>query len=91
MGRGGLACAFDNADQGIHFVPEGLVILLRVGLGGECLALSKMGPYYKQEPGRALSLFPPSAETKFAELRMFVGVCKDGEEIPYSGAVLNMT
>ena len=89
--RGGLACAFNDPNQGIHFVPDGLVIPLRTGPGGERLALSKLGPYYKQEPDGTLSLFLPGVATKLAEMRMFVGVYKDEEEIPYSGAVLDMT
>ena len=35
VGRGRLACAFNNPDQGIHFGPDGLMILLRTGPGGE--------------------------------------------------------
>ena len=91
VGGGRLACAFDDPNQGIHFGPDGLVILLQAGLGGEWLALSKLGPYYKREPDRTSSLFPPGTATEFAELRMFVGVYKDEEEILYSGAVLDMT
>lgn len=91
VGGGGLACAFDDPDQGIHFGPDGLVIPLREGPGGERSASSKLGPYYEREPDGTSSLFPPGAATELAELRVFVGVYKDGQEIPYSGAVLDMT
>ena len=74
IGRGGLACAFNNPDQGIHFGPGGLMILLCAGPGGERSALSNLGPYYKQEPDGTLSLFLPGVTTKLAELRMLVGV-----------------
>ena len=55
------------------------------------MASSKLGPYYRREPDGTLSLFLPGAATKIVELRVFVEVYEDGEEISYSGAVLDMT
>lgn len=87
VGGGGLACTNDNPSFGISFGPDGLVIGLQPGR--ERWAQSKLGTYYERGPMEMRSLFDGACELK--ELKAFVGVYESGEDIPYSGAVLDMT
>ena len=87
VGGGGLACAQDEPNFGISFGPDGLVIGLQPGR--ERLAQSKLGPYFERGPEELSSLFGGSVE--LSELKVLVGCYEDGEEIPYSGGVLDMT
>lgn len=87
VGGGGLACARDDPGFGISFGPDGLVIGLQPGR--ERLAQSKLGPYFERGPQDLASLFGGS--TELVELKVLVGEYASGEEIPYSGGVLDMT
>ena len=82
-----MACAQDEPNFGISFGPDGLVIGLQPGR--ERLAQSKLGPYFERGPEELSSLFGGSVE--LSELKVLVGCYEDGEEIPYSGGVLDMT
>ena len=88
VGGGGLACTNDNPSFGISFGADGLVIGLQPGR--EKLAQSKLGPYYERGPEELRSLFEGFG-CELKELKIFVGVYEQGEDIPYSGAVLDMT
>lgn len=87
VGGGGLACARDDPDFGISFGPDGLVIPLQPGR--ERLAHSKLGPYFERGPQQLESLF--NGATELTELKVLVGRYEPGEDIPYSGGVLDMT
>jgi hypothetical protein len=87
IGGGGLACAKDDPDFGISFGPDGLVIGLQPGR--ERIAQSKLGTYYERGPEEIPSLFGGVAE--LSELKVLVGCYEEGEDIPYSGGVLDMT
>lgn len=87
---GGLACAKDDPDTGIWLGPDGLVVPLQQG-GQSKLAQSKLGTYFERDPQRRLSLFGESATVELTDLKVLVGVYNVGEEIPYSGAVLDFT
>ena len=88
VGGGGLACARDDPDFGISFGPDGLVISLLQGR--EKLAQSKLGPYFERGPEDLSSIFEGGA-AELSELKVLVGKYDVGEEIPYSGGVLDMT
>lgn len=88
VGGGGLACANDDIDTGIWLGADGLVIPLTSGR--EKLAQSKLGTYFERGPDDRRSLFP-TGSTELVELKVLVGVYNRGEEIPYSGAVLDFT
>lgn len=92
VGGGGLACANDDPGFGISFGPDGLVIpLLDNGNGnGNSAAQSKLGPYFERGPADLPSLFVGGA-TMLKDIRIYVGVYGAGEDIPYSGGVLDMT
>jgi hypothetical protein len=90
IGGGGLACAKDDLDTGIWLGADGLVIPLQRGNQSK-LAQSKLGTYFERGPERRSSLFGESASVELTELKVLVGVYKKGEEIPYSGAVLDFT
>jgi hypothetical protein len=87
VGGGGLACASDEPNVGIRFGPDGLVIGLQQGR--ERLAQSKLGPYFERGPENLASLF--GGATELSELKVLVGIYESGEDIPYSGGVLDMT
>lgn len=90
VGGGGLACARDEFDFGISFGPDGLVIGLQPGR--EKVAQSKLGTYYERGEEDLSSLFEKmGGACQLADLKVFVGVYEDNEEIPYSGAVFDMT
>jgi hypothetical protein len=89
VGGGGLACARDDRDYGISFGPDGLVIPLLLNSDRARLASSKLGPYFERGPENLSSLFGGAAELE--ELKVLVGVYEPGEEISYSGGVLDMT
>ena len=88
VGGGGLACANDDPNFGISFGPDALVVGLQ--RGRERLAQSKLGPYYEQGPDDLSSLFDGGL-AELASLKILVGKYDLGEEIPYSGGVLDMT
>ncbi|KAG7374180.1 TLD domain containing protein [Nitzschia inconspicua] len=87
VGGGGLACARDDPNFGISFGPDALVIGLQPGR--ERIAQSKLGPYYERGPQDLPSLF--GGDTELTQLKVLVGCYEEGEEIPYSGGVLDMT
>jgi hypothetical protein len=87
VGGGGLACAKDDPDFGISFGPDALVIGLQPRR--ERLAQSKLGPYFERGPEQLPSLFGGS--TELCQLKVLVGCYQEGEDIPYSGGVLDMT
>ena len=90
VGGGGLACAKDDFDFGIAFGPDALLFPLQPGK--ERVATSKLGNYYERGPEQLSSLFGNNGgELRLESLKVLVGVYKDNEEIPYSGAVLDMT
>jgi TLD len=90
VGGGGLACARDDPNYGISFGPDALVIGLQPGR--ERLSASKLGPYYEKGPEERSSLFGEAGGAiQLDSLKVFVGKYEPGEEIPYSGAVMNMT
>ncbi len=88
VGGGGLACARDDPDYGISFGPDGLVISMQEGR--ERLASSKLGPYFEKGPENLPSLFQRGVAS-LESLKVLTGVYEPNEEIPYSGAVLDMT
>lgn len=88
VGGGGLACARDDPEYGISLGPDGLLIGLQPGR--EKFASSKLGPYYERGPDDCGSLFPDGA-AKLDSLKIFIGVYGPDEDIPYSGAVMDMT
>jgi hypothetical protein len=92
VGGGGLACAKDDPGFGISFGPDGLVIpLLDNGNGdGNKIAQSKLGPYFERGPEDLPSLFSGGV-TKLKDIQIYVGIYDSGEDIPYSGGVLDMT
>jgi hypothetical protein len=57
--------------------------------GGKRLAQSKLGPYFERSPENLAGLF--GVATELSELKGLVGIYKSGEDIPYSGGVLDMT
>jgi hypothetical protein len=88
VGGGGLACAKDDMDTGIWLGADGLVIPLATGQPRR--AQSKLGPYFERGPDNLSSMFGTGA-VELSELKVLVGVYQRGEEIPYSGGVLDMT
>jgi TLD len=88
VGGGGLACSRDDPGFGISLGPDGLVIGLQPGR--QKTATSKLGPYYERGPQDLSSLFP-GGSVELDSLKVLVGVYEQGEEIPYSGAVMDMT
>ena len=93
VGGGGLACVKDDPEFGISFGPDALVIGLQAGDGRERLAASKLGPYFEKGPEDLPSLFSYSGggAMELSELKVLVGCYEAGEDIPYSGGVLDMT
>jgi hypothetical protein len=89
VGGGGLACARDDPGFGISFGADGLVIDLQPSR--ERLARSKLGPYFERGPENRSSLFDKNGAAELRELKILVGFYERGEEIPYSGGVLDMT
>jgi len=90
VGGGGMACANDNPDFGIAFGPDGF--LLPLGRDDSRCATSKLGTYYERGPDERSSIFRTGGTSaRLADLKVMVGVYEEGEEIPYAGAVLDMT
>ena len=54
------------------------------------MAQSKLGPYFERGPEDLASVFPGGAAV-LEDLKVVVGVYDDGEDIPYSGGVIDMT
>ena len=92
VGGGGLACSTDNPDEGIYFGADGLVIPLRAGERSRA-AQSKLGPYFERGPDDLSSIFSAGGggAATLQDLKVIVGIYPDGEEIPYSGGVMDMT
>lgn len=88
VGGGGLACSFDEPNYGIAFGPDALVINLQQP--NPQVAKSKLGPYYEQGPDELSSILSSGRE-ELIDLKILVGRYEKGEDIPYSGAVLDMT
>ena len=99
VGGGGLACAKDDPSTGVWLGADGLVIPLLAQQKSLSLfptkeskmAQSFLGTYFERGPDRRLSLFPDGCGMELSELKVLVGVYERGEEIPYSGAVLDFT
>lgn len=90
VGGGGLACARDDPDYGISLGPDALVIPMQEGR--ERMASSKLGPYYERGPEDRSSLFEKAGvQINLMSLKILTGIYDADEEIPYSGAVLDMT
>jgi hypothetical protein len=90
VGGGGLACARDDPNFGIAFGPDSLILSLEPGK--ERVATSKLGNYYERGPERLSSLFGnDGGSLQLDSLKVLVGVYNNNEDIPYSGAVLDMT
>jgi hypothetical protein len=85
VGGGSLACTRDDGDFGLSFGPDGLIIPLRGG--EERRASSKLGPYFERGPDELQSLF--GGVTELVVLKVLVGKYEPGEDIPYSGGVLD--
>ena len=97
VGGGGLACAKDDANTGIWLGADGLVVPLSSGGGGGSggrqqsrLVDSRLGTYFERGPEGRYSIVPDNAYL-LEDLKVLVGVYASGEEIPYSGAVLDFT
>jgi hypothetical protein len=91
VGGGGLAIARDDAEYGISFGPDGLVIPLQPGKFSRATQ-SKLGTYFERGPEERSSLFAPhGGSATLSSLKVFVGKYAPGEEIPYSSGVLDMT
>lgn len=84
---GKLSCARDDADFGISFGANDFVIGLQPG--EERLATSALGEYFECGPENISSLFGRQETTDLTDLKVLVGCYEDGEEIPYSGEVLD--
>lgn len=98
VGGGGLACAKDDPYTGIWLGADGLVIPLAQKSSlfpskNSKMAQSFLGTYFERGPNRKLSLFSEKdgCVMELSELKVLVGVYERGEEIPYSGAVLDFT
>eukprot|EP00546_Thalassionema_frauenfeldii_P014137 CAMPEP_0178910008 /NCGR_PEP_ID=MMETSP0786-20121207/8855_1 /TAXON_ID=186022 /ORGANISM="Thalassionema frauenfeldii, Strain CCMP 1798" /LENGTH=270 /DNA_ID=CAMNT_0020582205 /DNA_START=118 /DNA_END=930 /DNA_ORIENTATION=+ len=102
VGGGGLACSNDSPDYGISFGPDALVIPLQTASkeAKESLpkqqrgkvATSKLGPYFERGPNDISSLFESNGgSVQLGSLKVLTGIYSSGEEIPYSGAVMDMT
>lgn len=90
VGGGGLACARDDPNFGIAFGPDALILSLEPGK--ERAAFSKLGNYYERGPERLSSLFGnDGGSIQLDSLKVLVGVYNNNEDIPYSGAVMDMT
>jgi hypothetical protein len=85
--NGKLSCARDDADFGISFGTNDLVIGLQCGQ--EQLATSKLGEYFECGPQSLSSIFVDQESVELADLKVLVGCYEEGEEIPYSGEVLD--
>jgi len=90
VGGGGLACARDDPNYGISFGPDSLVISLLDDDGMNRIGQSKLGPYFERGPEDLPSLFSGGI-SELNDIRVYVGLYEAGEEIPYSGGVLDMT
>lgn len=97
IGGGGLACAKDDPNTGIWLGADGLVIPLAQKPSlfpskDSKMAQSFLGTYFERGPDQKLSLFHNNGcVMELSELKVLVGVYERGEEIPYSGAVLDFT
>ena len=103
VGGGGLAIATDAPEMGISFGPDALVVPLAEG-GSQRVARSKLGPYFERGPNGERTLFEFGGDggdggtagrgggaAELVELTVLVGEYGEGEEVPYSGGVLDMT
>jgi hypothetical protein len=84
---GMLSCARDDANFGISFGINDLVIGLQSG--NERLATSNLGEYFECGPENLKSLFGQETATELVDLKVLVGCYEDGEVIPYTGEVLD--
>mmetsp|Transcript_2171 Transcript_2171/g.3222 ORF Transcript_2171/g.3222 Transcript_2171/m.3222 type:complete len:310 (-) Transcript_2171:1638-2567(-) len=106
VGGGGLACSNDNPNYGISFGPDALVIPLQPSSRDETegqqeerrekFASSKLGPYFERGPDDISSLFERRGggvidRVQLESLKVLTGTYSAGEDIPYSGAVVDMT
>ena len=86
-----VACSNDSNDFGTSFGPDSLVIPLLSKNSRR--ATSKLGPYFEKGPDDLNSLFGKGVggTCTLSTLQVYSGVYEDGEDIPYSGGVLDMT
>lgn len=91
IGGGGLACAKDDPDTGIFLGADGLVVPLSTQDKRACS--SYLGTYFERakEGNEEIYSIVPGGACKLDSLKVLVGVYAKGEEIPYSGAVLDFT
>jgi hypothetical protein len=91
IGGGGFAVGNDNEQSGIFFGPDSLVI----PLDSRKSARSKLGAYYETLPDEGRSLFAfggrKGGEVVLKDVIALTGIYAKGEDIPYSGAVFDMT
>jgi hypothetical protein len=87
LADGKLSCARDDPDFGISFGINDLVIGLQSG--NERLATSMLGEYFECGPENLKSLFGQETATELSDLKVLVGIYEDGEDIPYTGEVLD--
>mmetsp|Transcript_27733 Transcript_27733/g.111063 ORF Transcript_27733/g.111063 Transcript_27733/m.111063 type:complete len:172 (-) Transcript_27733:502-1017(-) len=79
-------CVIDNPEQGPWFGAEGLVVPMYAG--SERRARCKLGPYYERLPNGGKSFFPDQAgDAQLDDLRVYVGVYEDGEDVPFDDAM----
>lgn len=93
VGGSSLACV-DEPESGPRFGADGLHIPLRgddavSGALGALVARCKLGPYYERREDGSNSIFAPGEKNtaQLTELKVFVGVYAEGEEIPYDDAL----
>ncbi|KAG7349611.1 TLD domain containing protein [Nitzschia inconspicua] len=84
---GKLSCARDDANFGISFGLTDFVIGLQAG--EERRATSHLGEYFECGPENLVSLFGKETSVELSDLKVLVGSYEDGEDIPYSGEVLD--
>jgi hypothetical protein len=83
VGGAGLA-QIDNPESGPSFGADSLVIPLN--RDNKKLARSKLGSYYERFEDGTNSLFVSQAAVQLRDLKVYHGVYKDGEFIPFSDA-----
>jgi hypothetical protein len=98
LGGGGLACAKDDPSTGIWIGADGLVIPLAtkptlLPTKESRIARSRLGTYFEQGDDGKFTLFGDrdGGVVELSDLKVLVGVYGRGEEIPYSGAVMDFT
>lgn len=79
-------CVVDKPEEGPMFGAEGLCIPMRAGY--ERKARCKLGPYYERMPDGTKTIFDNGdMEVVLENLRVYVGVYDDDEDIPFDDAI----